>query len=421
MYHSILKALASPPDLENLYRTNPDEFRRCFSQVFAENPDSTILQVWHERLFLEKKREIVKAAEIHNPGYRDVRLVIALSLIAGTLAKVPKLLGKGTFFFYSRNLSSIIFMALMSYFLIRNVNRNKIVGVVAVPSLATLLFLNFLPDRSHSQTVLLSCIHVPFFLWSLLGLAFLDQRWNDPLGRMEYLKYNGEVLIYTMIILLGGIVLTGLTLALFHLIRLNIARWYFEYVVVYGTVSAPIVATFIIDRISEKRFRIAPILAKIFTPLFLFTLVVYLLAMILYKRSLYTDRNFLLTYNLLLFVVLGLTIFSISERNKNEEKTFSDYINFALAFVTLFLDTFALSAILFRLTSYGYTPNRIAVLGANLAVFVHLSGIVYHYVRFIQRRGKLESLARWIVAYLPVYAIWSVIVTFGFPFVFGFK
>jgi hypothetical protein len=370
---------------------------------------------------LEKKRESVKAAEIHTLGYRDVRLVIALSLIAGTLAKVLKLLGKDTLFFYSRNLSSIIFMALMSYFLIRNVNRNKIVGGVAIPSLVTLLFLNFLPDISHSQTVLLSCIHAPFFLWSLLGLAFLDRRWNDPLGRMEYLKYNGEVLIYTTIILLGGIVLTGLTLALFHLIHLSIAYWYFEYVVVYGAVSAPIVATFVINRISEKRFRIAPILAKIFTPLFLFTLVVYLLAMIRYRRSLYTDRDSLLTYNLLLFVVLGLTIFSISERNKNEEKIFSDYINFALAFVTLFLDMFALSAILFRLTTYGYTPNRIAVLGANLAVFVHLSGIVYHYVRFIQRRGKLESLARWIVAYLPVYTIWSIIVTFGFPFVFWFK
>jgi len=36
--------------------------------------------------------------------------------------------------------------------------------------------------------------------------------------------------------------------------------------------------------------------------------------------------------------------------------------------VSLVIDLIALSAILFRLTSYGLTPNRLVVLGANLII-----------------------------------------------------
>ena len=48
--------------------------------------------------------------------------------------------------------------------------------------------------------------------------------------------------------------------------------------------------------------------------------------------------------------------------------------------MTLAIDLIALSAILFRLTSFGMTPNRIAVLGANLIVLFHLVLILIKYI-----------------------------------------
>jgi hypothetical protein len=92
-----------------------------------------------------------------------------------------------------------------------------------------------------------------------------------------------------------------------------------------------------------------------------------------------------------------------------------------MVLVTLIIDLIALAAILFRLTSYGYTPNRLAVLGANLLVFCHLAGILYLYVRFVVKRQSLTSLDQWIVGYLPVYVIWSVFVAVAFPLIFSFK
>ena len=54
----------------------------------------------------------------------------------------------------------------------------------------------------------------------------------------------------------------------------------------------------------------------------------------------------------LLILVLGLSVFSILERAGNQAIRVADFINISLVFVTLIIDGVALSAILFRLTSY---------------------------------------------------------------------
>jgi len=238
---------------------------------------------------------------------------------------------------------------------------------------------------------------------------------------MDYIRFNGELLIHTTIILIGGVILTGLTYNLFDLIDPQMGHWYMKNVVVYGVAAAPLVATFLVDRILTKHFKIAPLLARIFTPFFLLTVVSYLLIMVVKQKSPYHDREFLVAFNGLLLTVLALSVFSISERIPEKSAGFGDMVNIGLVVMTLVIDIFALSAILFRLASYGFTPNRIAVLGANLLICFHLSGITYHYVCCIRRGHLFAPLERWIVGYIPIYTIWSVIVTFGFPLLFDFR
>lgn len=143
--------------------------------------------------------------------------------------------------------------------------------------------------------------------------------------------------------------------------------------------------------------------------------------MILQQKSPFTDRDFLIAFNGLLLVVLGLCVFSISERGSKETTGVVDIMNIGLVSVTLIIDVVALAAILFRLTSYGFTPNRVAVLGANLLVFCHLAGILHHYTRFMRRKAGLDCLHIWIVKYLPVYTTWSIVVAAGFPIIFWFR
>jgi hypothetical protein len=418
----ILKVIDSPHDLEVVYRGNPKEFTRVFPQVFAEYPDSSILQAWHERLFYTDQAESNEQATPTRGRATDIGLTVTIAFIAGTLAKLPHIIPMlNEEQFYMRNLGGIVIGALILYFCIQKRCAAKVITTIMAVLFAVLLYLNLLPDASNSDSIVLANLHMPFALWSLLCIAFLSGMWGDLRGRMDYIRYNGELLIYSTVILIGGMVLTGLTFALFELIDLSIEEWYLKNVVVYGAVASPIVATLLITEIVGKRFKIAPLLAKVFTPLFLLTVVAYLLAMAINHRSPFTDRDFLIAFNGLLLVVLGLCVFSISERSTKQSVGVVDIMNIGLVAVTLIIDVIALAAIIFRLSSYGFTPNRLAVLGGNLLAFCHLAGILYSYTRFASKRGSFESIENWIVKYIPAYTVWSVCVAVGFPLIFWFK
>ena len=421
MKNRIIEAASLPRKLEKLYRENPKAFTTAFPEAFAVKNDSPVLETWNERLFFEEDKETTPASRW--PA-RDIWLTLILSLIAGSLMKLPQFFSfcpSSEEIFYVRNTAGIAIGALIAFFLIRKRFRAKTAGVIITLLLGGIAYLNLIPEKPDSQTLILSYIHMQFFLWTLLGIAYCGGRWRDSNERMNYIRYNGELLIYSTIILIGGMVLTGLTIALFELINLDIEEWYLMNVVIYGSIASPIVATLLIDQIVGPRFRLAPLLAKVFTPLFLLTVIAYLAAMIVNRKSPFTDRDFLVAFNGLLLIVLGLCIFSISERGKMETTGIADHMNAGLVCITLAIDIVALAAILFRLSSYGFTPNRIAVLGANLLAFTHLAGILWHYIRFVRRTGQPDALKCWIVRYLPVYSIWSLIVAIGFPLLFRFK
>ena len=203
----------------------------------------------------------------------------------------------------------------------------------------------------------------------------------------------------------------------------ELSEWYQDYVIIYGAVSTPIIATFLLDKVIDKRLNIAPTIAKFFTPLFLITTIAYLLIMVIYQKNPFGDRDYLIALNILLIVVLGLLIFTIAERNSISPPSTNDYLNIGLALTTIILDAIALSASVFRTASdiYGLTPNRIAILGINLLVFVHLLGILINYVRFVWKGNPFKNLESWIAGYLPYYAIWTILVSVLLPIFFWYK
>jgi hypothetical protein len=418
MKNRILEASRSAHELESRYRGSRAEFTRAFPEALKSAPDSAILQAWQERLFFEER--VADGEPVSRLCARDIWLTAALSLLAGTLAKLPQWFpGVNAERFYARNLCGIVAFALIAWFCTQRLSRRGVLALVLLA--AALFYLNFLPDNPKSASVYLALLHAPFFFWSLVGFAFLGGAWRNLPGRMDYLRYNGELLVYTTVVLLGGMVLTGITFALFQMIDVKIEEWYMKYVVVYGAIASPIVATLLVEKVVGDRFKIAPLLAKVFTPLFLVTGVAYLGAMALKQKNLFTDREFLIAFNVLLLVVLGLCVFSISERGSKDSAGAMDWMNIGLVAVTLAIDAVALAAILFRVSTYGFSPNRIAVLGANLLVFVHLAGILFHYLRFVRKTQGFESLEKWIAGYLPAYTAWSLAVMVGFPLAFRFR
>jgi hypothetical protein len=411
------EALTLQDELDAQQQLDPAAFQVGLETVAAEHPQAWLVQVWRERM-------VVKPAARLNWQLRDLVIIVGLSLLGWAYLKAPAYVpGLDQPMFIVRNFVLTLLALLIFYFLLTQPASNRLRFGLVVGLLATGLYLNWLPfaPDGRPHTSVLALLHAPILWWLLVALAFAGVAWPSHRMRMEYLRYNGEAVVYGSLVLLGGMVLTGVTLFLFQLIEMNVEQWYIENVALLGVVAAPLVATFIDRRLLGERMHVAPLLARIFSPLFLITLTVYLAMIMLQGRSPYTDRDFLIAFNGLLLLVLGISLFSIIERSDADQRVAGDYVTVALVLVTLVIDAVALSAIVYRLSAFGMTPNRAAVLGANVVIIVSLLGMLFHYVRFLRSGMGLAALRNWVAGYLPVYAAWLAVVTFVFPLLYRFQ
>lgn len=411
----ILESLDNPEQLEGLYREDPESFRDSLDEASRAAQDSVALRVWRARLeYREPARGIA--------GSRLWR-AIGIGLCVGALVRLPAI-WLGDEWYYPRLAPSLVILALAAYFWLENRERGKLTTGLALAAIV-IAYTALLPgDSVYGDSVTMALLHLPILSWAFLGLVFTGAAWRDAEPRMRYVRYNGELLILASLVGLGGIVFSGITVALFSLISENsenAAEWYVQNIGVIGAAGVPVAATYLYDVVFKRRTGIASVLARVFAPLFLLMTGTYLVAAFLGGQSPFVDRDFLITFNALLLVVLGMTVFSIAERGGQAQVEWFDYVNGALLVVTLVIDVIALSAILFRLTSYGLTPNRAVVLGANLVVMTHLAWMCRAYIGLIRGKVGAGGVRHAVVGYLPVYVGWAAIVAFVLPLVFRFS
>jgi uncharacterized membrane protein len=72
---------------------------------------------------------------------------------------------------------------------------------------------------------------------------------------------------------------------------------------------------------------------------------------------------------------------------------------------------------LFRISEWGITPNRAAVLGANVLVLINLLLVVVQLYKVLAKKADISEVRKAIAFYLPVYVLWTAIVTFIFPLI----
>ena len=413
MKDEIISNLENPAQLEKLYRADKTAFKRAFNALYPELKDNK-LKFWNERLNFARE-------EISWGTSKDLVFVIIASLLAGLIAKLPDLLTINEDFFYPRNIGFIIFPALMAYFAWKNKLSTDKIAFIAGATLVGLIFINSLPDVKKSDTLILSCVHLILVLWCVLGYAFVGERRNNEEKRLSFLKYNGDLVVMTTLILIAGAILTGITFGLFSLIGFNIEEFYFENIAVFGLPAAPIVGTYLIQTNPQLVGKVSPVIAKIFSPLVLVMLVIYLVAMVYSGKDPYNDREFLLIFNALLIGVIAIIFFSVAETSKTTKSQAEIWVLFLLSVVTVIVNGIALSAILFRISEGGITPNRAAVLGGNVLILINLMLVITQLFRMLLKKADLAGVGKSIAFYLPIYFLWTVIVTFLFPFLFGFK
>jgi hypothetical protein len=415
----IKENMDNPVQLEKLYRSDKKKFVKAFSDIYPEIAHHQIAGFWKARLETDTHRE-------SKSGVRktDIYFLIITCLVTAFLVKLPQVLGfnPNDNLFFEKNTGLIVIMGLSAFsFLTGNQLNIKNLITSAVIFLLSAVFVNLLPATRESDSILLVCIHLPLVLWCLYGLIYIDFDTKDKLKRMEYIRYNGDIAILIAIILIAGGMLTAVTLGMFSAIDLNIERFYFDYIIIPGLVVSPIVATYIVKNFPSITSKVAPVIAGIFSPLVLITLVIFLISILVTGKDLYNDRDFLLVFNLMLLGVMAIVVFSVSGLSANQRYSLKELILFALSIVTLVVDLIALSAIVYRLGEFGFTPNRTAVLGSNLLIFGNLVLIMIDLFKVAFKGKELKTVEHTIAGYLPVYMLWVIFVTVGFPLIFGVK
>jgi hypothetical protein len=413
MQHQILSHLQNPGKLEELYRSNKSEFKLAFLSIYPEIKGNDLAEFWHERLKDE--------TDTISWGSKKEHLWVILGIItAGILAKFPEIFSIDEEFFYPRNISFIILPLITAFFAWKNQLSLNTKAILAGITGLSLVYINSLPGI-ETDTLILACIHLPLILWGLLGTAYTGPDLLNWQKRLSFLRFNGEAAVMSVLLGVAGVLMTGITVGLFELIGVKIEEFYFNYVVAFGLPAVAILGTYLTHTNPQLVNKVSPVIAKIFSPLVLVMLVTYLVAIAVTGKDPYNDREFLLLFNLLLAGVMALIFFSVAEGSTKESNSSGVWILLLLSIVTVVVNCVALSAIIFRISEWGITPNRLAVLGSNVLILVHLLMVTGKLYRTVTTKSALTEVGRSIVIYIPVYFVWAVVVVFIFPLVFGFK
>lgn len=271
MKQDIITHLDNPSYLEKLYRSNKSRFKKEFGLLYSELPHNDVTACWRERLHGDSD-------DISWGNSRELMLVILAALLAGCIAKIPDFFHLNPERFYPRNIGFVIFPVLTAYFGWKNSEGIGKAIATAVTILAGLIFINWLPGNQKSDTLTLSCIHLLLFLWSVLGFAFAAGENSGKGKRLGYLKYNGELIIITTLIVMAGGIITAIFINLFMLAGFKLNDEYLKNIPIFGLPMAIMMGTYLTQTNPQLVGKISPVIARLFTPLVLVMLVVYLIA-----------------------------------------------------------------------------------------------------------------------------------------------
>jgi hypothetical protein len=354
----------------------------------------------------------------------DTIVAFGLAVAAAVAFKLPELFGvpflEENAGFYMLNMSIFVLPLLTGYFVWKRQLDTGSLRWLAGAFVVSVVLVNAYPLAPKGNTLVLTMLHLPIALWLLVGIAYAGGRWDQPAGRMDFIRFSGELFIYYVLIALGGGVLTGFMALIFQSIGIDIEPIFESWLLPSGALGGVIIASWLVEAKQSVIENMAPVLTRLFTPLFAAVLVIFLGTLLFTGRGIDIEREVLIAFDMLLVVVLGLLLYSVSARDPHSPSGAFDIVQVVLVASALLVDAVALWAIAARINELGFTPNRVAALGLNMILLVNLSWSALLYFRFIKGSESFATLERWQTNYLPVYAIWAAIVVVVFPPMFGY-
>jgi hypothetical protein len=401
----IWENINNPPILEDLYQSN----KKGFSEIIRNMHDqdtTLIIEYWYTRLFY---KPVGRETNVKKYIFTAILVIFAwipIRLFLDWPFRGDYELSR----IYLMRIIPIIFsIALSFFFIFGSLKPKKIILCLIPPVFVGGYLLLLLPVHSGvmGQNVAQSVSNAYFFTFVLLWFFILFSHSNYTLKDPDYdtfLVECGEIIVWSTILILGHSVITMLLAALFHAIKVDAYEFIYLNIMTLGFTAAPFVSLLIIEK---NKVRLSVIIANIFLPLILISLVVFGVISMFTETKPYEDRNIFVTYNVMMVIVISALVFTSINGINNKIINICTYI---LPVVTVFFDFITISAVIYRLKEYGISANKITLLGTNIVMLGHLIFMVYMKIR----HKKIERN----VIYLPLYFVWAFCVVFIFPFIF---
>jgi hypothetical protein len=363
--------------------------------------------------------------------HRGLVRALLLATAAALALKLPSLLGVSfaggadgsddDVMFYLINGTALVLPFLGAYLALdRRMAWVRALRLLVVPFLVLLAVANVYPYDAPGATGVLTAIHLPVVLWALVGVAYAGGDWRSGARRMDFVRFTGEWVVYYALIALGGGALTGIVVAGFAALGLDATAFVGSWLVPCGAAGAVVVAAWLVEAKQAVVENVAPVLARVFTPLATLVTLALLVATLARWDGADVDRGLLILVDVLLVLVLGLLLYVISAREPAARPGAFDRLQLGLVLGALVTDAVMLAAMLTRTAEYGLSPNKVAALGLNLVLLVNLLRAGVLQLEFLRGTVRAAALERWQTSYLPVFAAWAALVVVLFGPLFGF-
>lgn len=390
---------------------NLDELTQEFAREHSE-------RLW-KQLVMNASPDVTSS-----PGRRPWFSMIICAGIAAVAIKVPVLFGyvlESHPSFYARNAGLFAFVPLALYFVAVRRPSRALGGIAAAVFVVGAIGANIYPLDEDSQSVVLTAIHLPIALWLLVGVIYVFGDWRSSSRRMDFVRFTGEWLIYLALMAAGGGVLAAITFGVFEAIGIEAEVFVAEWLLPCGAVGAVVVSAWLVEAKQSVIENMAPVLTRVFTPLFAAVLLTFLGAVFVTTRgTIQVEREVLILFNAMLIVVLGLLLYGISAHVPGERSGLFQPLQLALVVAALAIDVLVLVAVARRISAWGTTPNKAAALGENVILLVNLGWSTWLSLGAILDRFPATRLERWQTRYAEIYAVWAWAVVLVFPPLFGY-
>ena len=352
---------------------------------------------------------------------RGVGPMLLWAVVAAVAIKVPALFGLSldddpTFYLLNGALFGLAPLA--AYLAHTRDTSRRALALAGALFAAGAVVVNAYPLAEEAAVTVLAALHLPIALWIAVGAVYADGDLPPGPRWMDFIRFTGEWVVYMALIALGGGVLTGLTVGGLEAAGVDAQVFVTQWMLPCGVVGAIVVAAWLVGAKQSVVENMAPVLGKVFTPLFVVTLTGLVVAIV--ANGIDVDRDALILFDLVLAVVLGLIVYGVSARDPLAPPAFFDRLQLGLVAATLVVDLLVLLALGRRLSEFGFSPNRTAALGENLLLLANLGWSAWLLLGFIRGRSRFGALETWQTRYVWVYAAWAWIVVVVFPLVFGF-